>query len=449
MTDARSPKSHTSPRQPAGPVTTNLRGSCQNCALSKVKCQKGKPKCSRCARRGTECEYFATKRSGRKRSDNSQTVNNDRVRDTVTVASQPSPDRQMADSIESAIHVSPSSGSNSYPTPLDLSSDSLKPGPVPETGNFGSLDIFSDLSMSLDTNPFSGFDEISQDFNDFFASGFAEHKTLAPNNFGHVGNEIADLLIPDDENMQLSPETSQLFQPSIPSPSASLDGQTLSMGDAGIGEKSDPSCSCLIDLFSIIKKLSMNGTPVSTLEKTTYDHMGITPSDCTEVRAVVADNQEMISTVSNILRCSCAEDGYLLTMLSMVVMKILTRYAGAAIKLLGRAEEGSSRSSPGQQSRNGFSEKEETERMAGQLVLSELHRVQRLVNELSPRLMARDDALGPDVRGRDCQIWLSLTPRSGTPPLPFSTTTLDGIGRDIRATLSSLSSEIISRLRKT
>ena len=43
-----------------------LRDSCHACAASKVKCNKGKPTCSRCEKRNAACEYVATKRAGRK-----------------------------------------------------------------------------------------------------------------------------------------------------------------------------------------------------------------------------------------------------------------------------------------------------------------------------------------------------------------------------------------------
>lgn len=46
--------------------TSKLRDSCQSCALSKIKCPKEKPICSRCESRQMECQYFLTKRPGRK-----------------------------------------------------------------------------------------------------------------------------------------------------------------------------------------------------------------------------------------------------------------------------------------------------------------------------------------------------------------------------------------------
>jgi hypothetical protein len=53
---------------PSDTAAIKLRHSCDACALSKVKCQKQKPTCSRCQRRGVACHYLAIKRSGRRYS---------------------------------------------------------------------------------------------------------------------------------------------------------------------------------------------------------------------------------------------------------------------------------------------------------------------------------------------------------------------------------------------
>ena len=60
-------------RQTNAPDRPKLRNSCHICASSKLKCSQDKPTCSRCAKRGLECEYVAAKQGGRrpnKRSTN-------------------------------------------------------------------------------------------------------------------------------------------------------------------------------------------------------------------------------------------------------------------------------------------------------------------------------------------------------------------------------------------
>lgn len=45
--------------------TVKLRDSCELCATAKVKCNKEKPTCSRCLKRGLKCRYGASRRHGR------------------------------------------------------------------------------------------------------------------------------------------------------------------------------------------------------------------------------------------------------------------------------------------------------------------------------------------------------------------------------------------------
>ena len=49
----------------SGPLG-RIRNSCNACALQKLKCPQQKPTCSRCAKRGTICEYDVAKQGGRK-----------------------------------------------------------------------------------------------------------------------------------------------------------------------------------------------------------------------------------------------------------------------------------------------------------------------------------------------------------------------------------------------
>ena len=44
-----------------------LRASCDGCYLSKVKCSKGTPECSRCASHGISCRYSPSQRVGKPR----------------------------------------------------------------------------------------------------------------------------------------------------------------------------------------------------------------------------------------------------------------------------------------------------------------------------------------------------------------------------------------------
>ena len=58
---------------------SKLRDSCHACARSKVRCPKQKPTCSRCEIRGTECQYFFTRRPGRRRETSKSPNSNNQI----------------------------------------------------------------------------------------------------------------------------------------------------------------------------------------------------------------------------------------------------------------------------------------------------------------------------------------------------------------------------------
>ena len=177
------------------------------------------------------------------------------------------------------------------------------------------------------------------------------------------------------------------------------------------------------------------------------------------VQTVVAENQQTLEIVSNMLQCSCVEDGYLLTILSMVVLKALERYAAAARKqseIAGEKDGKPSANTSTQEETRQISSvgDQKVGRLEAQLILGELHCVQRLVKQLSPKLKARGVGAGGREGGdmeRDISRGDSQVPslsEGGTTKGPFSVTIFDQIDADLRKALSALSSEIIRMLRK-
>ncbi|KAE9364954.1 hypothetical protein N431DRAFT_386913 [Stipitochalara longipes BDJ] len=177
----------------------------------------------------------------------------------------------------------------------------------------------------------------------------------------------------------------------------------------------------------------------------------------------LATNQKTIEVVSEILECSCSQDSFMLAIISLITFKMLNWYAAAARQgpLWRKNSSESSDSSqsfpwdhqmsPGQVlSDSGTTdsmglEGEDPAYMLAQRVLSELHCVQRLVNQLSMKLreqVARSGSAsvvqtpGPSEQGYgEC---------SG----PFSPGTLDQLGVDLRKRLKSLSGEVVGLLRR-
>lgn len=190
-----------------------------------------------------------------------------------------------------------------------------------------------------------------------------------------------------------------------------------------------------------------------------------------EAQAIVANNQQTVEVVSNILQCQCSQDGYLLTILALVVSKVLDWYealgrelpnsSSSAVSLAGAESLGrdgnSSLSTPSSGHRSDVvvhqhhrpdycADGEDLERMAAQRILSQLQRVQRVVNQLSPKLKSQGTTR-KDATTVDSQLSLvGQMSGGGTTTSPFSAPTLDHIEADLRKRLRGLSIEIIDML---
>ncbi|KAK9794084.1 putative Zn(2)-C6 fungal-type domain-containing protein [Seiridium cardinale] len=365
----------------------------------------------------------------------------------VTASKLDSPEAQSIalGQASSEPHASPLSGSNGYATPLDLNSLSVQPSLISSVEGPNSLDIFSRLSMPLDPQLSSGMEGVNQDLDEFFTSGFPGSEHFASGTYRQGGSEIADLLMPDDGSLQFTWETSQASYPYAPNHSPiSLGGRSLSLCGTESSDMSGSPCSCLMQVFCMMKRLTMSKSAASALANGIYE--SLPPGELSSVsslkaRAVVVDNQQIIGLASGVLRCSCSESNHMLTMLSMIVVMLLGSYAVAAPESLDTTEQPSIKTgrdaSVPEPSGAVFGNHKETDRIVAQLIFSELHRVQQLVDAISTRLTTRENAAGRQIL---------LSPESGTIAPHFSATTLDRIGMDMRESLSRLSSKIISIL---
>ena len=179
------------------------------------------------------------------------------------------------------------------------------------------------------------------------------------------------------------------------------------------------------------------------------------------IQAVIAKNEQIIDAVSAMLQCSCTQDGYLLNIMSLIVFKVLGWYAAAARTTPSSGRDQAhqlpitahdhQKSCSEQVVRDSTKigsyslEGEDSARMAAQLVLSELHRVQQLVNKLSTKLRTQEtkDAVeaGTHINVSDQSIEMETS-------LPLSNALLDQLGKDLKKRLKSLSLEIVEALRR-
>ncbi|KAF1349194.1 aflatoxin regulatory protein-domain-containing protein [Delphinella strobiligena] len=176
----------------------------------------------------------------------------------------------------------------------------------------------------------------------------------------------------------------------------------------------------------------------------------------TTISSVIARNKRSIETISKLLQCFCTEDGYLLLIISMILSKALDRYT-AAIRGTASPSSDCQFSNPlshqssilrGAFSSDGNDERAEESRVATQLILGELQRVQGLIGLVSQR----SDTCGPvnstagnsngNSQGKEVRGNLE-----GHGVAIFSGV-LHQVQDDLRRRVRSLSTEIIDLLRR-
>lgn len=178
------------------------------------------------------------------------------------------------------------------------------------------------------------------------------------------------------------------------------------------------------------------------------------------IQTVIAENEATLSAIKDVLDCDCSEDGYLLVTIALILFKIMGWYAAAAGRQPNIESDTESVTSRSQRSSSVHSEQvyrrpevvrnyniegKDSDRMAAQLVLSELHRVQRLVTSLSERLKAKTSSGGTitPVSMVGSQIGVSTV----SAPMPFSTDMIHQLEVDLRKRIRSLSLDIVETLK--
>lgn len=427
------------------PTTHKLRDSCQACATSKVKCPKEKPTCSRCESRCVACQYVLTRRPGRRRENNCRQSNAG-----ASTRSSPSIQAQSGFHVEKDTipALQKSVGACSMTTPAgshnhcDLLSQGLTIPASPRSGQVFASETSDIFSVLGDTDVFSTLAELGTDSGDMdFIMSAMDSPFGVPvtdSTMTEARNDIGSLLIPPQEiNMELA---------------SSSDIQVLANGRSEMPRVAGTStCGCLTQSLDLLKTFSVDPASRTSLAVSFASMTGAFTYGSSS--SVLSENKQSIEAISKRLACpSCADDTFLLAVLSITILKILERYAFAAQAQYSSAnisELGIQRESGSANSKDNRTQSTPHIRAqkAAQLVLSELHRVQRLVNQLSQKLRHSKDG---QIRseGPDMEPWALERDHEGGPSTPFSSTTLGHIESDVRKGLSKLSSEIIGTLRQ-
>lgn len=151
---------------------------------------------------------------------------------------------------------------------------------------------------------------------------------------------------------------------------------------------------------------------------------------------VVTKNQQTLSAFQSMLTCPCTSNptnsGYLLALISLAILQVLAWYRAAALPLAGHAPRSchavhATRAAPAVAGGYHLEDDNDSARMAAQLVLSELHRVQRLVTVLAQRVQVAGDGGGSGFLGA---VWLGQ------------------VEGDLRRRVKGLAGEIVDLLRQ-
>ncbi|KAL4866713.1 hypothetical protein BDV12DRAFT_131209 [Aspergillus spectabilis] len=430
------------------PQPRKLRDSCNHCAISKVKCNKEKPICSRCVRRRLPCEYKVSRRTGR----TSRAANH--LYGTATENSTASPALQPT-------NISNSTSANVLSTPFDTSGSSQTPLLTPSTAVAMSLpspehrvpessDIWqSFLSPSEWNDDLSSIMALTADVGDIFVPVTESPKfiqcdieTLQDPGLGRTASNTNDSFLP-------TPTVSEVT-------SVAPWATTFS----------PPTC-CLNIMLDILTSL-VPSVPA------TCNYPGIQPRPCRgrTIDSVVSENRRIIESIGHVLDCSCSHDPYVISIVALAIFKVMGWYIAAARSPKSTLDHGrewrgaisplpnisvSSTSTEhvlhlptvvGSYSIGGRNQN----RMAAQLVLGELHRVQRLVNALCSRLES--------IQLRNCHSSAPVFSSSSTMEemedslvaaaqvSPLSSSTFSHLEDDLRQHLRAISAEIIEILRR-
>lgn len=490
-----------------------LRDSCVACASSKVRCHRQKPSCSRCLKRKIPCEYVTSKRGGRNPASGQR--RSSETRTTTTTASSKAHNNAKASSTKTSARQYSSRSSTPridwfFPSFCGTGgAQILQPhATTTPTASTTFMDPFlsagASASMEMD-----GLD--SEGLGRFFGSSSSCYTPLAPGEninsldtcmlgdggyFGDVdvlsmamgGNYTLPLagssLRSDGSISCCSPTSASPVSSSQQFPPAELVDDILHDACCDY-QPNDFQCGCLLHAVGLMKQYFAHqpGDEFSVLGQTRTTALS-------QVQVTIARNKHVMDTMHSIMRCCFPHDSYMLLILSMILLKVLDSYAdvahvnrrssapGSNGSLMGRnssicstqklgslddvrhARERSSISSClsmptggyGDESRRGSIESAYSARTSLHLVLGDLHRPQRLVNQLS-ELLKKEAARNS---GSEASVWSCSSPDKpydfmtggcGEAPV-FSDIVWRQLGQDLRRRLQKLSLDVVEALKR-
>lgn len=489
---------------PANTYTTvpKLRDSCVACAASKVRCHRQKPSCSKCVARGIPCKYVRSKRGGRNPAPRAESQADTTGSSTGSSTSS----RKGRDSGGSETGTSVERESPQLDLPLSsarwvggVTVPPDPPFPMPTTMSMfintksSSITVSDPLGLSPSVGGLTGLESDADEFVSS-ASNFDYGLDLGDlDPFSMVFNEHSDNEISLLGNLTTASDSKACSPPlSVTDPQCSVRPpfgfNSDILQNINATELQGWPCECSTQAAALVKQYLTDPSVMSSPSSGTS-----TPT--TQIQPIIFQNKQAIETIEAVLQCSCSRDCYLLVMLSMILLKVMDSYAEASNnkhtafgritvntrandiggddvdergstssdqhKSLGRlrplqtpspASYGHKKHSP--ISFSSGSENVGSARSSMHMVLGELHRPQRLVNQLSERLKAEETkGSGCDTSSSHRESGLDKCSILGGGAHPcssflFSDSLLRQLGLDLRRRLQNISQEIRQALKR-
>lgn len=278
------------------PEPPRLRASCDGCYLSKVRCTKEIPGCSRCLNHGVLCKYSPSQRIGKPRRLQEAHQARNRHKDPVTSTA----------------------GSSKSPSPCDVTVPPLY-----------SWNLHFDPSITVQRTALDMSGQMPSIWQREFPLSNCENGTTVNDsrNVPGLASQSDSLPTPVEFEYQVSgqppPAIQALSENQMhhPQPQHSVANKHVLLQD-GLPEPCSPTnnnppssadflspdnCMCAITMFDILRTLHDQSLD------STFDQ-------------VLTENQSAVSAVSTILSCPCARDSTSIMTLAVALTKIMTRY---------------------------------------------------------------------------------------------------------------------------
>lgn len=342
-----------------------LKDTCTACASSKLRCSRDKPVCKRCELRGLSCHYDTSKRSGRTsqatkaaQERRQREEEEERLREEQRNQCQPPPNTplQMRSNATFASSQAPAPVAPMIPMPeTGLSPLSLPTTLAPDQDAFAWIESLNQEDMiawndtwNVNQQDFDSSLPLSLPTQASNVTGNAFENTALTNFGSHVMTDHNAVQATVEAPPKMSRSVTMPVSTNMTSTSASSDSLSsisekwnhVSSSSSSVLEMSfdelisksnipsatctsspEPPNCCLSVAVGFLVQLTPN--PKASCTMSGNDH-GSNPIQ--ERNTTIEDNRQIVDELVKILGCRCSQDGYLLTIISLVLFKAMSRY---------------------------------------------------------------------------------------------------------------------------